>query len=136
MLFTRPRVGGVHALSIVHVTPLFVRKWPFTVSLEAPPRALPPGVAHVDGGPPVFCWWSFLLSTFLSLPVKYMFVLFPFCFSILVLMFFIAYFCPWPFQKSFFVFSIQFLNYNLSYIVFSKSVLILLICHFNARIFC
>jgi hypothetical protein len=39
----------------------------------------------------------FLLPTFLSLPVKYMFVLFPFCFSILVFMFFIVYFCPWPF---------------------------------------
>jgi hypothetical protein len=33
------------------------------MSLEAPSHDLPPGVEHVGGGPMVYSWWSFLLSS-------------------------------------------------------------------------
>jgi len=39
---------------MVHVMPLFVRKWPSIVSLKAPSRALLPGMECVGGGPAVY----------------------------------------------------------------------------------
>ena len=62
----------------------------------------------------------FLLFIFSLFQRKYMPVFFLLVFFILVLIFFIVYFYHWPFYKSFLMFSIQSLNYNLSYIIFFK----------------
>ena len=88
------------------MTPLSFQTWSFTVSLEAPLRPLYLGVAYDFG------WWTvYRRSTFLYFFVSFfpispnvtthlscVLLLF---FSILVLMFFMAYFCLWPFYKSF-----------------------------------
>jgi hypothetical protein len=60
--------------------PLFVQEYPSAMSC-----ALPPSEEHVGGGLVICCWWSFLLPTFLSLPVKIHVCLFFFGFSISIL---------------------------------------------------
>jgi hypothetical protein len=109
--------------------PLSVQEYPSAMSC-----ALPPSEEHVGGGLVICCWWSFLLPTFLSLPVKIHVCLFffwffnfnPLCFLLLI-------FVLDHFRKKKFMFLIQSLNYNFSYIIFHH--LIFLICHFYPWIF-
>ena len=80
-----------------------------------------PGEERVSGGPMIchrqsFLFFFLLFSLFL---LKYMFVLFSFCFHFQPLCFLLLIFIIDPFGK-FFMFSIQSLNYNLSYIFFHK----------------
>jgi hypothetical protein len=73
--------------------PLFVQEYPSAMSC-----ALPPSEEHVGGGLVICCWWSFLLPTFLSLPVKIHVCLFFFLvFQFQSFMVFIAYFRSWSF---------------------------------------
>jgi len=73
----------------------------------------------VSGGPMICRRWSFFFLLFSLFPLKYMFVFFSFCFHFQPLYFLLFIFIIDLFEK-FFMFSIQSLNYNLSYIVFHK----------------
>jgi len=76
----------------------------------------------------VFYFYCLLFSLF---RLKCMFVLF---FNFIPYVFYCL-FSSLTLLEKLYMFSIQSLNYNLSYIVFTDSVLILLICHFYPWIF-
>jgi hypothetical protein len=96
--------------------------YPFIVSLEVSPCPLPTGSVCWGG------WWvvclcrSFFFSSFFSLYSRESKCMSSFLlvFQFHFLFFFIVYFHSWPFYN-FFMFLIFFLNYNLSYIIFSNS---------------
>jgi hypothetical protein len=117
---------------------LFEKK-PSIVSQEVPSPTLSPSVKRVGGGPKVNLLPMVVSSFFFllfSLPVKVQVYPFFFLFFNFNPYVFYCLFLSMTLLKKFFMFSIQFLNYNLSYIVFTNSVVIFLICHFYPWIFC
>ena len=112
---------------------LFEKK-PSIVSQEVPSPTLSPSVKRVGGGPKVNLLPMVVSSFFFllfSLPVKVqvypLFFLF-FNFNPYV---FYCLFLSMTLLKKFFMFSIQSLNYNLSYIVFTNSVVFFLFVIFT-----
>jgi hypothetical protein len=130
---TRQHVGDVRVLLTARAMPLFVRKWSSTVHWKhhhmifLPPWSVSMVVQQfIAGG--FFYFYCLLFSLF---RLKCMFVLF---FNFIPYVFYCL-FSSLTLLEKLYMFSIQSLNYNLSYIVFTNSVIILLICHFYPWIF-
>ena len=100
-------MGCVRDLIVVRAVYPHGQIFYYALSTEASPRSLPNSATRSGGRWMVFCRWSFFFFCFLLFSLshkKCTSVLFSFCFSILVLKFFIAYFSHWPFWKSFWCF--------------------------------